>query len=99
MTYSGDNADIKFKSKHYTEQGISMYKNFKTIYVYSEGDLQFKAYIDDRLVADVPLKEKGVTEVKVDQHNRTGYYIWFEIEGTGSVKEIEFIAEARQNGR
>lgn len=99
MAYSGDNADIKFKSKHYTEQGISMYKNFKTIYVYSEGDLQFKAYIDDRLVADVPLKEKGVTEVKVDQHNRTGYYIWFEIEGTGSVKEIEFIAEARQNGR
>ena len=99
QTYSGDNAYINFKSKQYIEQGISMYKNFKTIYVYSEGSLQFKVYIDDRLVADVPLRDKGVTEVKVHQPDRTGYYIWFEITGEGSVKEIEFIAEARQNGR
>lgn len=98
-TYAGDNANIVFKSKQYIEAGLSMYKNYKIIYVYSEGNLQFRAYIDDRLVADVPLKDKGVTEVKVHQPDRTGYYIWFEIEGYGSVKEIEFISEARQNGR
>ena len=99
LSYSGDNANIKFTSKQYTEQGISMYKNFKTIYVYSEGNLKMKVYIDNRLAADVKLDKQGLNEVKVDQANRTGYYMWFEIEGQGSVKEIEFIAEARQNGR
>lgn len=99
LTYTGDNADIKFVSKHYTENSISAYKNYKTIYVYSEGILNMKVYIDNRLVADVPLNKQGLNEVKVDQANRTGYYLWLEITGQGSVKEIEFIAERRQNGR
>ena len=94
----GDLNTLKYKSKWYADNGIFMYKNYKTLYVYSIGKLKMKVYIDNRLVADANLKD-GINEVKVDQTNRTGYYIWFEFEGQGIVYEVNFVAEPRQNGR
>lgn len=94
----GDSNTLKYKSKWYADNGIFMYKNYKTLYVYSIGKINMKVYIDNRLVADANLKD-GINEVKVDQTNRTGYYLWFEFEGQGTVYEVNFVAEPRQNGR
>lgn len=97
-TLTGESSKFKVITKKYIEKALTMYKNYKTIYIYAKGDINCKVYIDENLVAETKLLQ-GLTEVKVDQTKRTGYYIWFEFEGIGSIYELQWIVEGRQNGR
>lgn len=90
---------IKWKSPHIAEGGLSIIKNTKVIYFYSEGDITIRVLLDGKVVMTKKLNEDGFTEVKLPQQQRLTYYVQLEVEGTGVLKEIEYIVESRQNGR
>lgn len=89
---------MTYKSPKFPDGALSNLKNYKTLYVSSTGVIEFKVYIDDKLILTTQLTE-GVEEVKLPQDRRQGYYIQFEIKGTGTITEIEYKMEVRQNGR
>ncbi|ECR5333744.1 hypothetical protein F1L70_07415 [Campylobacter coli] len=90
---------MKWKSGQLAEGGLSILKNNKVLYCYSEGDITLKVYLDGVEVNIKKLNEDGYTEVKLPQNMKLAYYIQFEAEGTGVLKEIEYKVEERQNGR
>ena len=89
---------LHYKSPKLSEGQISNIKNYKTIYIKCLGELSIKIYIDDMLVMTKDVDSK-TTEVLVPQQQRQGYYIQFELEGTGELLELQYIVEGRQNGR
>lgn len=89
---------MTYKSPKFPDGSLSNLKNYRTIYVSNTGDLKFSVFIDDKLVLSIPLVE-GVHEVKLPQDRRQGYFIQFEVKGTGTISEIEYKLETRQNGR
>jgi len=89
---------MTYKSPKFPDGALSNLKNYKTLYVASTGAIEFKVYIDDKLILTTQLTE-GVEEVKLPQDRRQGYFIQFEIKGTGTITEIEYKMEVRQNGR
>ena len=89
---------MTYKSPKFPDGALSNLKNYKTLYVSSTGVIEFKVYIDDKLVLTTNLVE-GVEEVKLPQDRRQGYFIQFEATGTGTITEIEYKMEVRQNGR
>lgn len=87
-----------WKSPEYPDGSISNLKNYKSIYVSSTGSLTFKTYIDKLLVNTTAL-DSGSQEIKLPQNRRNGYTIQFEVIGTGTLTEIEYKLEGRQNGK
>jgi len=90
--------DLAYRTADFPDSSLSNYKNYKTIYVYSSGDLTFSTYID-KLKVSTQVLEDGLNEVKVPQVQKNGYSISFEITGSGNLYEIEYKVEGRQNGR
>lgn len=95
---SEDSLSMTYKSPKLSDGALTNIKNYKTIYVYSTGNITFKVYIDDELLVNKLLAD-GLNEVKLPQANRLGQYIQFEVTGTGTILEIEYKVEMRQNGR
>lgn len=95
---SEDKRTFSYTGPKYSEGSLSKLKNYKTIYTYSEGYVELKVYTDKGLLSATVLDE-GYTEVKLPQDKRLGYWMQFEISGTGTLHEIEYTVEARQNGR
>lgn len=89
---------ITYTSPKFSDGSISTIKTYKDIYFHSTGDLSVKVYIDDTLVGSKSLA-KGFDEIKVSSNNTRGYSIQFEVSGTGTLNEIEYKVESRQNGR
>lgn len=89
---------LHWRSGKATENSISLFKNYKDIYVYCVGTVQFIVYIDGTEVYNEVLSD-GCNDIKVPQSYKNGYSIEFEVIGTGIVEEIEFKSEKRQNGR
>lgn len=89
---------IKYKSPKFSDGSISTMKLYKDIYFYSSGELEVKVYIDDQLAATQTLNS-GFTEIKVKAEDTRGYSIQFDVRGTGTLHEIEYKVEERQNGR
>lgn len=92
------NSTLTYLSPKFSDGSISMLKTYKDIYFYSSGDLNVKVFIDDTLAGEQQLA-KGFTEIKVSSENTQGYNIQFEVTGTGTLNEIEYKVEGRQNGR
>jgi len=89
---------LEFTSGLYSDGSITNLKNYKTLYINSTGNLTLSTYINNTLVSTQQLVN-GVEEIKLPQQSRLGYNIRFNILGTGTVNEIEYKAEGRQNGR
>lgn len=89
---------MSWKSPQYPDGSISNLKNYKSIYVASTGNLTIKTYIDAALVNTTVL-DNGSQEIKLPQNKRNGYTIQFEVTGTGTLTEIEYKLEVRQNGK
>lgn len=85
-------------SPTYPDGSISSLKNYKSIYVASTGNLVFTTYIDT-IVVNVINLSVGVQEIKLPQNKRNGYTIQFKATGVGTITEIEYKVEARQNGK
>lgn len=94
----GDNLTYAYKTGWVADNGVTNYKTYKNVYVYSVGVNTLKVHINDTLVNTISLKE-GLNDVKLPQQNSKGYFIEFEFEGTGSIIELNLNYEGRQNGR
>ena len=94
----GTTLTYKYKTGKIAENGLTNYKSFKDIYIYATGTNHLKVYIDEELTNSIDLKE-GCNNIKVIQNKHKGYFIEFEFEGTGTIKEINLVTEGRQNGR
>lgn len=94
---STNNLPLHYKSPILSEGALSVIKNYKRIYVSSTGNLTFKVYINNVLVTTKDLSF-GVEEIKLPQQQRLGYTIQFEVQGTGTLSELEYKIEGRQNG-
>jgi len=92
------NLTFKYKSPRFVEGSFSENKTYKKVYIRSEGDIIINIIIDDEVVANFNLTGKDTHQLQVPQQLQRGYSIQFEIEGTGTVHEIEYIATMRQNG-
>lgn len=95
---SSTSETLVWKSPRLPDGSLSTIKNYKSIYTHSTGNLSIKVYIDDVLISTTSLSA-GFTEVKLPQDKRLGYYIQFEVTGTGVLNEIEYKVEGRQNGK
>lgn len=90
--------EIQYLSPKFSDGSISTMKIYKDIYFHSTGNLKAKVFIDDNLAGEQVLN-KGFTEIKVNSAETRGYSIQFEVTGTGTLNEIEYKVEGRQNGR
>ncbi len=88
---------IHFKSGWLTEGVLSNRKNYNNLYCYSTGTIQLMIYIDSILVQTIDLVE-GFNDVLIPTDSRYGYYLEYEVIGTGTFLELEFTVEGRQDG-
>lgn len=95
---STEDRSIDFTTGLLSDGSISTLKNYKNVYLNTTGTLTFKTYINNELVS-TKLLNGGVEEVKFPQDKRLGYNIRFSFSGVGSVLEIAYTMEGRQNGR
>ena len=95
---NGTALTYQYKTGYIAENGLTNYKAFKDVYIYSSGSVNLKTYIDGLKVNDLDLLN-GLTNFKIAQEHHRGYYIEFELVGTGTVYEIDIVSEGRQNGR
>lgn len=96
-SYTGTPMPINWKST-WLQNFLTLVKNYKNVVVYAEGSLEYKIYIGDKLAASGKLTN-GINDIKVSQQYRLGYYIMIEFTGVGSVYEVQFLTEERQNAR
>lgn len=94
---SETNATMKYKSPRFIEGSVTELKTYKNVRVYAKGDIIIKTYIDDSLVATNVLTGELTHWIKVPQNLQRGYFIQFEIEGTGEVYEVEYITGDMHN--
>lgn len=95
-TFDGAPMKLEWQST-WLQTGLTLYKNYKSVYIYAEGKMDYEVYIGSTLVASGKLLDGTTTEVKVSQAQRTGYYMSFKFIGTGKVYEIQYQSEDRQN--
>lgn len=92
-----NNLTLKYKSPLLVEGAFSENKTYKKVYVRSEGDIILNIIIDNNIVASFNLAGADTHQLQIPQHLQRGYSIQFEVEGTGTVNEIEYVAGPRQN--
>lgn len=92
------NRELVYKTADFSDGSITNIKNYKTVYVFIRGSIVMTTLINSDVVNSTTLVE-GLNEVKVPQETKNGYYISFIFQGTGSVLELEYKVEGRQNGR
>jgi len=95
---STNSLSFVYKSPKLSDGQISNLKNYKTFYVRCIGNLVINIYINSKLVATRTIDET-TSEMLVPSEDRLGYYIEFEITGSGELLELQYIVEGRQNGR
>jgi hypothetical protein len=99
---SPDLTTLNWTSPRFIEGAYSERKTYKDIYIRATANINIKVYIEDledNLVAEHDFYETETHHIKVEQEALQGYAIYFVVEGTGTVYEIEYKAFGRQNGR
>ena len=94
---STENDYFYYKSPRFVEGSISEHKTYKKVYIYSEGDIIINILIDGIVVATKSLSGSDSHKILVPQSKQRGFYIEFELEGTGVVHEIEYAVGYRDD--
>lgn len=94
----GTNLTFNYKTGWLAENGLTNYKTYKNIYIKTTGSVSMDVYLDGVVVKTYTLIA-GVNDIKYPQELSKGYYTELYFYGTGSVIEINFLTEGRQNGR
>lgn len=90
--------ELTYKTADFADGAVTNYKNYKTVYIYAIGSLTVTVFINKQNVYSQGLID-GLNEIKIPQDSKNGYLISFLLTGIGSVLEIEYKVEGRQNGR
>lgn len=96
--FTGDDLTFKYKSPVFTEGSYSGAKTYKKVYIRSKGDIIINIIIDENLIATRNLSGMDTHQLQVPQDKQRGYSIQFEVEGTGTLYEIEYIVGVRKDG-
>ena len=89
---------FSYKSPRFIEGRATENKIYKKVYIYSKGVIQLKVLINDEVVAQAEYTDEDAHVLQVPQEQQRGFFIQFEITGSGTVYELEYEAGARQNG-
>ena len=89
---------LVYKTPDMSDGAMSNIKLYKQIYAYINGEFGMKVYLDNKLILETQLQD-GFNDIKLPSESSKGFFISFELSGKGSVKEIEYKVEGRQNGR
>lgn len=83
---------LVYRSPEYIGQAFTIPKIYKNIYIFSEGELTASVYIDKVLVQTSVLETAyGNHQFKIPEKESKGHSIQFEITGTGTVYEIQWM--------
>jgi hypothetical protein len=97
--FTGDDLELNYISPDMTEGDHTIIKLYNNIYIKADGNFRVKILIDNVEVSSETLIGKQIFDVKVPQELQRGSSIQFDIKGRGQIKEIEYKAVGRQNGR
>lgn len=97
--HEGEPLLLKYMSPNLTEGDASMTKMYNNVYIKYDGQFTVSIFIDDVKVSTHELIDKGIADLKVPQEQQRGSAIRFEINGLGTVYEIEYKVVGRENGR
>lgn len=89
---------FSYRSPRFIEGRATEHKTYKKVYIYSKGVVQLKVYINDELVATADYSDEDSHCIQVPQAQQRGFFIQFDISGTGTVYELEYEVGARQDG-
>ena len=84
---------LVYHSPRFIEGAFTQQKLYKNIYIYSKGDIIIRVYVNDKLVTTEHLTIEDNHKIEVPQDLLRGFYLSFQVEGTGQVYEIEYLAE------
>ena len=94
----GEDLSFKYRTGKLTEGELTNYKTYKVIYVYSKGSNAITISLDDTVVINAVALIDGLNEILLPQYQTKGYGIEIEFSGTGTIYEVEYKVEGRQNG-
>lgn len=94
----GTDLTFEYKTGKLTEGELTNYKTYKVIYVYSKGANAITISLDDVVVIKEVALIDGLNEILLPQYQTKGYGIEIEFSGTGTIYEVEYKVEGRQNG-
>lgn len=89
--------EIDYLSPAYSDGSTSTAKVYTEVNVYAQGSLALTIFVDGKQVSTTSLVE-GYNSVKLPQGSTRGYFIQFGLKGVGSLLELEYKVEGRQNG-
>ena len=95
---SGSSLTFNYKTGWLGEGGTTNLKTFKNVYIRTTGSVSLDLYLDGSVVGTYTLTS-GFNDIKYPQEYCRGYFTELNFYGTGSVIEVNFVAEGRQNGR
>lgn len=97
--FTGEELTLKYISPELTEGDASQVKMYNNIYVRANGKFTFKAFIDGTKVSQQDIDGNKIFDIKVPAEKQRGSSIQYDIQGIGTIKEIEYKVLGRQNGR
>ena len=92
-----ESEQMQYKSPRFIEGSVTDIKTYKNVRIYHKGDIIISVFIDNELVVTRTLVGEDSTTVKVPENKKRGFFIQFEINGTGEVYEVEYITGHKQN--
>lgn len=98
MYGSNEPAYFKFRTARFTEGKFTANKTYKKIFLYSRGHVIINILINDEVVQTKELNGEDSFTIMVPQNLQRGFYIQFELEGTGEVYELEYLIGDQSSG-
>lgn len=86
-----EKAYFKFRSARFTEGQVTDNKTYKNIFLYCKGHVIINILINDVVVQTKELTGEESFQLSVPQELQRGFFIQFELEGTGEVYELNYI--------
>lgn len=97
--FAGEEMLFYYKSGVLTEGEHAVTKLYNNIYINLSGEFTVSIYIDGTKVSQKDLSGSGIFDITPPAEEQRGASIQFEIQGQGTVYEIEYKVMGRQNGR
>jgi len=91
-------ASFNFTSARFTEGKFTANKTYKKIFLYSRGHVIINILINDVIVQTKELNGEDSFTIQVPQELQRGFYIQFQLEGTGEVSELEYVIGDQSSG-
>jgi hypothetical protein len=97
--FEGLPVELTYQTGNLTEGSSSMLKTYDAIYLAGSGTWTITTYVDSNVFSYEVTLSEFPTEIAIPQPYSRGTSISFKFEGIGTIKELEYKAGSRKNGR